>query len=155
MATATEQPQLLALEMAQSAESPFRALRIMKSVSGDYLALPLENAPIRFWQMLFPLPYKDEVFESAKARGVDPFFVAALIRQESEFNPGAKSRANALGLMQLEPATGRMVGRQQGMGAVTYQSSVRSGVSIRLGTQYLRGQTGQLGWRFVPHSRGL
>ncbi len=140
IATPTEQPQLLALEMAQSAESPFRALRIMKSVSGDYLALPLENAPIRFWQMLFPLPYKDEVFESAKARGVDPFFVAALIRQESEFNPGAKSRANALGLMQLEPATGRMVGRQQGMGAVPTSLLFDPGVSIRLGTQYLRGQ---------------
>jgi hypothetical protein len=126
--------------MAQSAESPFRALRIMKSVSGDYLALPLENAPIRFWQMLFPLPYKDEVFESAKARGVDPFFVAALIRQESEFNPGAKSRANALGLMQLEPATGRMVGRQQGMGAMPTSLLLDPGVSIRLGTQYLRGQ---------------
>jgi len=140
MAAATEQPQLLALELAQSAESPFRALRIMKSVSGDYLSLPLENAPIRFWQMLFPLPYKDQVFESAKARGLDPFFVAALIRQESEFNPGAKSRANALGLMQLEPSTGRMVGRQQGMGAVTASLLFDPGVSIRLGTQYLRGQ---------------
>ncbi len=140
MASETEQPQLLALELAQSAESPFRALRIMKSVSGDYLALPLENAPIRFWQMLFPLPYKDEVFESARARGVDPFFVAALIRQESEFNPGAKSRANALGLMQLEPATGRMVGRQQGMRVVPTSLLFDPGVSIRLGTQYLRGQ---------------
>jgi soluble lytic murein transglycosylase len=140
MATETEQPQLLALEMAQSADSPFRALRIMKSVSGDYLSLPLENAPIRFWQMLFPLPYKDQVFESAKARGMDPFFVAALIRQESEFNPGAKSRANALGLMQLEPSTGRMVGRQQGMGPVSTSLLFDPGVSIRLGTQYLRGQ---------------
>ncbi len=140
VATGTEQPQLLALELAQSAESPFRALRIMKSFGGDYLALPLENAPIRFWQMLFPLPYKDQVFESAKARGVDPFFVAALIRQESEFNPGAKSRANALGLMQLEPATGRMVGRQQGMRVVPTSLLFDPGVSIRLGTQYLRGQ---------------
>jgi soluble lytic murein transglycosylase len=140
VATGTEQPQLLALELAQSAESSFRALRIMKTFSGDYLSLPLENAPIRFWQMLFPLPYKDQVFESAKARGVDPFFVAALIRQESEFNPGAKSRANALGLMQLEPATGRMVGRQQGMGVVSASLLFDPGVSIRLGTQYLRGQ---------------
>jgi soluble lytic murein transglycosylase len=140
MASGTEQPQLLALELAQSADSPFRALRIMKSVSGDYLALPLENAPIRFWQMLFPLPYKDQVVEGAKARGLDPFFVAALIRQESEFNPGARSRANALGLMQLEPSTGRMVGRQQGMGAVPASLLFDPAVSIRLGTQYLRGQ---------------
>ena len=141
MASETEQPQLLALELAQSAESPFRALRIMKSVSGDYLALPLENAPIRFWQMLFPLPYKDEVFESARARRVDPFFVAALIRQESEFNPGAKSRANALGLMQLgarhRPDGGSSAGHA---GVVPTSLLFDPGVSIRLGTQYLRGQ---------------
>ena len=68
--------------------------------------------PSKFWQMLFPLPYKDEVFVNARARGLDPYDVAALIRQESEFNPAAKSRANAYGLMQLMPATGRMLGQE-------------------------------------------
>ncbi len=140
VATGNEQPQLLALELAQAAESPFRALRIMKSFSADYLSLPLGNAPVRFWQMLFPLPYRDQVFASARARGLDPFYVAALIRQESEFNPGAKSRANALGLMQLRPATGRMVGRGQGMRAVPASLLLNPGVSIRLGTEYLRAQ---------------
>jgi len=139
-ATGNEQPQLLALELAQAADTPFRALRIMKIFSGDYLSLPLENAPIRFWQMLFPLPYKDEVFENARARGLDPFYVAALIRQESEFNPGAKSRANALGLMQLIPSTGRMVGRKEGMRSVPASLLLNPGVSIRLGTSYLRAQ---------------
>ena len=138
--TETEQPQLLALEMAGSADSSFRALRIMKSFSGDYLSLPLENASIKFWQMLFPLPYKDEVFENARAHGLDPFYVAGLIRQESEFNPSAKSRANAYGLMQLLPSTGRMLGRKDGMRAVPSNLLFNPGVSIRLGTAYLRGQ---------------
>ena len=136
----TEQPQLLALELAASADTPFRALRIMKSLSGDYLSLPLENASIKFWQMLFPLPYKDEVFDNARARGLDPFFVAGLIRQESEFNPVAKSRASAYGLMQLLPATGRMLGQKEGMRAVPSSLLLNPGVSIRLGTEYLRGQ---------------
>lgn len=135
-----EQPQLLAMELAQSAESAFRALRVMKSFSADYLSLPLDKAPVKFWQMLFPLPYKDDVFATARASGLDPFDVAALIRQESEFNPAAKSRANAYGLMQLIPSTGRMVGRQQGMGPVSTGLLLNPGVSIKLGTEYLRQQ---------------
>jgi soluble lytic murein transglycosylase len=138
--TDNEQPQVLALELARSAESPFRALRIMKSFSADYLSLPFENGSVKFWQMLFPLPYKNEVFVNARARGLDPYYVAALIRQESEYNPGARSRANAYGLMQLLPSTGRMVGRQQGMRAVSTSSLLNPSVNLRLGTQYLRGQ---------------
>ena len=138
--TGKEQPQLLALELAQSVESPFRALRVMKSFSGDYLSLPLDKAPVKFWQLLYPLPYKDDVFVNARERGLDPWDVAALIRQESEFNPGAKSRANAYGLMQLRPATGRMLGRQQGMRAVPASLLFNPGVSIKLGTEYLRQQ---------------
>ncbi len=138
--TEKEQPQLLALELAQSAESPFRALRVMKSFSADYLSMPLDKAPVKFWQMLFPLPYKDDVFVEARERGLDPWDVAALIRQESEFNPGARSRANAYGLMQLRPATGRMLGREQGMHAVPTSLLLNPGVSIKLGTEYLRQQ---------------
>jgi soluble lytic murein transglycosylase len=135
-----EQPQLLAMELAQSAESSYRALRVMKSFSGDYLSLPLDKAPAKFWQMLFPLPYKDDLFVNARERGLDPYDVAALIRQESEFNPAARSRANAYGLMQLRPATGRMLGREQGMKAVSNSLLLNPGVSIKLGTEYLRQQ---------------
>jgi soluble lytic murein transglycosylase len=138
--TENEQPQLLAMELAQSADSPFRALRVIKSFSADYLSLPLDKAPVKFWQLLFPLPYKDDVFINAREHGLDPWDVAALIRQESEFNPGAKSRANAYGLMQLLPSTGRMLGRQQGMGPVTTTSLFNPGLSIKLGTQYLKQQ---------------
>jgi soluble lytic murein transglycosylase len=135
----TEQPQLLAMELAQNADTAFRALRVMKSFSADYLSLPLEKAPEKFWEMLFPLPYKDEVFGNARERGIDPWDVAALIRQESEFNPTAKSPANARGLMQLEPSTGRMLGRQQGMSVPT-SLLFSPAVSIRLGTEYLKQQ---------------
>ena len=135
-----EQPQLLAMELAQSAESSYRALRVMKSFSGDYLVLPIDKAPAKFWQMLFPLPYKDDLFVNARERGLDPYDVAALIRQESEFNPAAKSRANAYGLMQLRPATGRMLGREEGMKAVPTSLLLNPGVSIKLGTEYLRQQ---------------
>jgi soluble lytic murein transglycosylase len=136
----TEQTQILALELAEGADSPFQAMRAMKSLSGDYLSLPLENASPKFWQKLFPLPWKDEVFTSARAHGLDPFYVAGLIRQESEFNPAARSRKSAYGLMQLMPATGRMLGRSEGMRVVNANLLMNPAVSIRLGTQYLRSQ---------------
>jgi soluble lytic murein transglycosylase len=138
--TETEQPQLLALELAAAADSPFRAMRVMKSMSGDYLSLPFANAPPKFWQTLFPLPWREELVSNAKAHGLDPYYVAGLIRQESEFNPAAKSRKSAYGLMQLLPATGSMLSRKEGMGAVGASQLTNPLVSLRLGTNYLRSQ---------------
>lgn len=138
--TETEQPQLLALELAAAADSPFRAMRVMKSMSGDYLSLPFANASPKFWQTLFPLPWREELVSSARAHGLDPFYVAGLIRQESEFNPAAKSRKSAYGLMQLMPATGRMLGKKEGMAGVSVSQLTNPTVSLRLGTNYLRAQ---------------
>ena len=135
-----EQPHLLALELARAMPSPFHALRIMKSFIGDYLSIPFDRAPLRFWQMLFPLPYRDDVMRSAVSHDLDPYSVAALIRQETEFNPDAHSPKDAYGLMQLVPATGRLVGRQQGISVVGTQSLLNPAINIRLGTQYLRSQ---------------
>jgi soluble lytic murein transglycosylase len=133
-----EQPQLLALELARTAASPFKALRIMKSLTGDYLAVPLDSAPPKFWQALFPLPYKDDLFRNARAHDLDPYYVAGLIRQESEFNPAAKSPARAYGLMQLLPSTGRLMGRQTGTRGVSASTLMNPLTNLRLGTEYLR-----------------
>jgi soluble lytic murein transglycosylase len=138
--TETEQPQLLALELAAAADSPFRAMRVMKSMSGDYLSLPFANASPKFWQTLFPLPWKDELVSNARAHGLDPYYVAGLIRQESEFNPAAKSRKSAYGLMQLLPTTGRMLGKKEGIGVVSVGQLTNPSVNLRLGTNYLRTQ---------------
>lgn len=135
-----EQPHLLALELARAMPTPFHALRIMKSFIGDYLSIPFEQAPLRFWQTLFPLPYKDDVVRNAKSHDLDPYSVAALIRQETEFNPDAHSYANAYGLMQLIPATGRLMGRQTGITISSTRTLLNPAINIQLGTQYLRSQ---------------
>jgi soluble lytic murein transglycosylase len=61
----------------------------------------------------------------------DPFFVAALIRQESGFNPWAKSRVGAMGLMQLMPATARRIER------TSKKSLLIPETNIRIGTKYI------------------
>jgi soluble lytic murein transglycosylase len=61
----------------------------------------------------------------------DPYFVAALIRQESGFNPGARSRVGAMGLMQLMPATARHIER------VSKRALMFPETNIRIGTKYI------------------
>jgi soluble lytic murein transglycosylase len=133
-----DQPVLLALEMARAANSAYLGLRAMKSLVPDSLTMPIDAAPKEFWQLLFPLPYKNDVLTSAKTQSLDPFMVAALIRQESEFNPRAVSPAKAYGLTQVRPPTGRSLARKAGMRTFTSGMLYQPATNLRLGTLYLR-----------------
>jgi soluble lytic murein transglycosylase len=64
--------------------------------------------------------------------------VASLIRQESEFNAGAISRANAYGLMQLLPSVGRAMARKQGLKGFSTNQLLNPTTNIRLGTMNLK-----------------
>lgn len=84
----------------------------------------------RLLRMMYPLPYRDIIERESRARGLDPAFVTALMRQESRFNPRAVSGAGAIGLMQVMPATGRQLG---GRGLDLTDPAT----NIRLGTKFL------------------
>lgn len=58
---------------------------------------------------LFPTPYLDQIKKEALALNLDPTLVLSLIRQESGFNPMARSRTDALGLMQVMPKVARKI----------------------------------------------
>jgi soluble lytic murein transglycosylase-like protein len=85
----------------------------------------------RLLRIMFPLPYLGIIKREARTRGLDPFFVAALMRQESRFNARAVSSAGAIGLMQVMPRTG------QQLGGVTREGLMDPATNIRLGTQFL------------------
>jgi len=73
-----------------------------------------DSVPARFIKMDFPLHYEDHIRKEASRRGVDPYLVMALIRQESVFNPEARSGVGARGLMQLMPPTARELSQRLG-----------------------------------------
>ena len=100
------------------------------SATGDLLPRPI-------WELFYPLPYREHVERYARARGLDPYLVAALIRQESTFNPRVRSRAGARGLMQIIPATGRELARQERR---TYKTRdlYNPEINILYGTRYLK-----------------
>ena len=132
------QPYLLAMELARAANTPHERLHNIKSAAPDYLSMSLEDAPPAFWQLLFPLPYEKDLVRSAKQQNLDPYMVAALIRQESEFDPQALSAKNAYGLTQVEPATGRALARRAGIKRFSNRSLFQPAINLKLGAYYLR-----------------
>jgi soluble lytic murein transglycosylase len=141
------QPALLALEIASSADAAYLGVRALKSLVPDYLGLSFESAPRELWEFLFPLPYRAELTADASSRGLAPDLVAGLIRQESEFNPGALSHANAYGLMQVRPATARQYARQAGVRSFSAQSLLQPAINLKIGALVLRSMLDQHGGR--------
>ena len=88
------------------------ALRYAKRYVPSYFAQDIPDLSRDVWELLFPRPYWDQLKKQAAAAKVDPYLVAGLIRQESEYDPRARSRSNARGLMQLLPSTARMMARR-------------------------------------------
>jgi soluble lytic murein transglycosylase len=133
------QPALLGMEIAAAADAPHVAMRAMKGLAPEYLNLPLGSAPRKYWEMLFPLPYRTTLTETARAKGLDPYLVAGLIRQESEFNPQARSRANAYGLTQVRPSTGKLYARQAGVARFSTGVLTQPEANLKIGMTILRG----------------
>jgi soluble lytic murein transglycosylase len=135
-----DQPHVLAVRLAQVAgkySPPHRALQLLKSLVPGYVSIPVEDAPPSFWRLLYPMPWRTELERNAKLQGLDPYIAAGLIRQESEFNPQALSPAQACGLMQILPSTGRLLlkaPRRRFRASDLFTPEV----NLRLGTTYLR-----------------
>ena len=93
----------------------YRALQALKRAIAGYFAFDVNALPAEYWHGLFPRPYWDALRRYSDENGLDPYLVASLIRQESEFNPSAISHANAYGLMQLLPRTGKGEAKKEGL----------------------------------------
>jgi len=99
--------------------------------------------PVAYWHLLFPQPYWTDIVTNAEKNDLDPYLVASLIRQESEFNAGAMSKANAYGLMQLLPSVGKSVAKHEGDKHFSTTDLLQPATNIALGTANLRQVLGR------------
>lgn len=81
--------------------------------------------------------YQQDIVTYSKKNNVDPFLVAAIIKNESNFKHDAVSKVGAVGLMQIMPETGRWIAEQ--MGLKNYQDSdlYQTRKNIRMGCWYV------------------
>ncbi len=115
-----------------------RGIEIMKRSTPNYFAVDIPDLPRPYWEALFPKPYWPDLRKYSELNGLDPYLVASLIRQESEFNAGALSHANAVGLMQLLPKTGKSVAKQVKLKGYSAPQLYTPGVNLQLGTRYFK-----------------
>ncbi len=150
-AQSEDQPHVMALELAALASrrsADDQAIRYLKRYAPDYLYLPADSAPEEFWKLAFPLPYRADMERFAKENNLDVYLLAALARQESEFNPKAVSVANARGLTQILPSTGKELSRRLGIRAYSTARLFQPRVNLQLGSYYLRSVADSLEGRW-------
>jgi soluble lytic murein transglycosylase len=157
-ATSGQWGALAEAQIYQSFGEDTRALQAMKRSKIPFFSLPVNAVPLAYWQLVFPRPYWSELTADAQSHGLDPYLVAALIRQESEFNPGAVSRANAYGLMQLLPSTAKQLAKQQGEKHFATSDLLNPTINLRLGTADLRKSidrySGQVEYALAAYNAG-
>lgn len=92
--------------------------------------------PIAVLHYLFPVPYRDQVKFHSGDR-IDPFFVYSVMRQESIFNFEIASPVGACGLLQIMPATGKMLAKAENIENFDPKQLYNAYMNIRLGVRYL------------------
>ena len=111
---ATSSPRFL-LEAAQAAfdQGHFAAgMSYGRIILPSFESRKISDAPMAVWRTLYPLPYEAALRREAARNDFDPMFAAGLIRQESTFQADIVSYANAIGLMQVLPKTGKILAKQ-------------------------------------------
>jgi soluble lytic murein transglycosylase len=135
-----------------------RALQFLKKALPGYYSMDLADLPREYWEILFPRPYWPDLQQQAAANSLNPYLVASLIRQESEFNPGAVSHANAYGLMQLLPQVGRGEAKAAHIRHFSVESLLVPTVNIELGTHYFKEMVtqykGQVEYALAAYNAG-
>jgi soluble lytic murein transglycosylase len=135
-----------------------RAIEIMKKLTPNYFAVDVPDLPRAYWEQLFPKAYWTDLKKYSAQNGLDPYLVAALIRQESEFNAVAVSHANAIGLMQLLPKTGRRVAKEIKLKGFASSQLYTPSVNLQLGTHYFKSMAdkydGQFEYALAAYNAG-
>ncbi len=98
----TPADEAMLVDLAQGLDGQALAMKVVRNAAKHGVILPDRGYPIRSTPLGYGLP--------------EPAFMLAIVRQESSFDPSARSGAGARGMMQLMPATAATVARRAGLG---------------------------------------
>jgi peptidoglycan lytic transglycosylase len=132
--------------MVEAAQAAFDQGHFATGMAYGRIAVPnfdsrkVSDVPSNVWKVLFPFPYEAVIRREAERNNFDPMFAAGLIRQESTFQADAVSHANAVGLMQILPKTGRLLAKERKI-RFTKNSLFDPETNIELGMLYISNLT--------------
>ncbi|MDD7379796.1 MAG: lytic transglycosylase domain-containing protein [Succiniclasticum sp.] len=112
----------------------FALLLFVSLCFGGWRVWRSDTVQMRF---VYMWPYQNEIVTYANKNNIDPFLVAAVIKNESGFKPGAVSPVGAIGMMQIMPETGEWIARQMGLSSYRMQQLYDPKTNIRMGCWYL------------------
>lgn len=113
-----------------------RGIAYMKRAYPQYMSEEGQRLPVEALKVIFPLDYWPLIRKYAPTYHLDPYLVAALINQESAFDAGVKSSANAVGLMQILPSTGKRFAWDLHVRRYSAASLTRPEINIQIGMAY-------------------
>jgi len=121
-------------------------INAMKRAYPQYMAAGGEQLPPELLKVLFPVNYWPMIRRYAAEHQLDPYMIAALIAQESTFTADVKSAANAYGLMQLLPSTGRQYAKTLHLTKRFSLSMLTTAeTNVKMGTAYFADLVRQFG----------
>jgi soluble lytic murein transglycosylase len=120
-------------------------INVMKRAYPQYLAAGGEQLPPELLKVLFPINYWSLIRRYSNEHQLDPYVVAAPIAQESTFAADVKSAANAYGLMQLLPSTGRQYAKRLSLPRFSLGMLTTAESNIKMGTAYFADLVKQFG----------
>jgi soluble lytic murein transglycosylase len=115
----------------------YRSLILVLRNYQPYLDGRTQETPADLWVLAYPQGYWDSISTYSKKYGQDPYFIAAIIREESQFQPTALSPAGARGVMQVMPQTGEWVARNVSVPGFDRSRLFEPDMAINVGTWYV------------------
>lgn len=115
----------------------YRSLQLVLRNYERYLERPVEGVPEDMWFLAYPQDYWESILSYARKYGQDPYFIAAVVREESQFSPGALSHAGARGLMQVMPTTAEWVAKRIKLCGFDRSKLFDADTGVNVGTWYI------------------
>lgn len=98
--------------------------------------------------VLFPQPYQESITKAAQAANIESALIYSIMRQESSFDPQARSPMDALGLTQVLPEVAKKIASETNIPFSSYEDLYDTDKNILIGSYLLKRQSQQFDNKF-------